>query len=174
MLLGKRHERCLEKISNYKCLRFYLHFCMQSCLSPRSVKPTVPFGECQMPSRTQQKQIPIPAAFQTPQRTPSVASLRASLGLTRKLFSRLTGYSERAIAEWEAGKEQSDSSRQRFTEIHRLHQALVEVLPSEQIGTWLLEPNDVLDRFKPLEVIERGEIDRIWRLLILLGEEQRQ
>jgi transcriptional regulator with XRE-family HTH domain len=118
-----------------------------------------------MVSRPQRKQISMATAFQTTQRTPSVASLRASLGLTRKLFSRLTGYSERAIAEWEAGKELSDSSRQRLTEIHRLRQALVEVLPAEQIGSWLLQPNDMLGGFKPLEVIERGEIDRVWLLI---------
>lgn len=106
-------------------------------------------------------------AFQAVARTPSVASLRSSLGLTRKLFSRLTGYSERAIAEWEAGKEQSDSSRQRLTEIHRLRQSLVEVIPAEQVGAWLLAPNDALEGFKPLEVIERGEIDRIWRMFYL-------
>ncbi len=107
------------------------------------------------------------AAFRPVSRVPTVAELRQSLSLTRKLFSRLTGYSERAIAEWETGKEQSDSSRQRLTEIQRLRAALVEVIPSEQIGMWLLEPNDALDGFKPLEIIERGEIDRIWRLLYL-------
>lgn len=104
-------------------------------------------------------------AFRAVSHSPSVANLRQSLGLTRKMFSRLTGCSERAIAEWESGKEQSDSSRQRLTEIHRLRQALVDVIPAEQVGTWLLAPNDALDGFKPLEIIERGEIDRIWRLL---------
>ncbi len=108
-------------------------------------------------------------AFKSISRAPSVASLRNSLGLTRKLFSRLTGYSERAIAEWESGKEQSDSSRQRLTEIQRLQQALAEVMPSEEIGTWLLWPNEALGGFKPLEVIERGEIDRIWKLLCRIG-----
>ncbi len=111
----------------------------------------------------------IPAAFKAVSHGPSVAGLRQSLGLTRKLFSRLTGYSERAIAEWESGKEQSDSSRQRLTEIHRLRSALAEVIPAEQIGMWLVEPNETLDGFKPLEVIERGEIDRIWRLLHVTG-----
>ncbi len=109
--------------------------------------------------------VPFQTAFKPASRAPNVAGLRQSLGLTRKLFSRLTGYSERAIAEWESGKEQSDSSRQRLTEIHRLRQALAEVIPQEHIGRWLLEPNEALGGFKPLEVIERGEIDRIWRLL---------
>lgn len=69
------------------------------------------------------------------------------------------------IAEWETGKEQSDSSRQRLTEIHRLYQALVEIIPEPQVGTWLISPNPALNGFKPLEVVERGEIDRIWRLI---------
>lgn len=128
-----------------------------------------------MGTRHQQKvSEPIPTAFKAVSHSPSVAMLRQSLGLTRKMFSRLTGYSERAIAEWESGKEQSDSSRQRLTEIHRLRQALVEVIPAEQVGVWLLEPNDALDGFKPLEVIERGEIDRIWRLVHVAGEAQNQ
>lgn len=110
--------------------------------------------------------------FRAVSHAPSVASLRQSLGLTRKMFSRLTGYSERAIAEWESGKEQSDSSRQRLTEIHRLREALVELIPEEQVGPWLLAPNDALEGFKPLEVIERGEIDRLWRMLCTLEDYQ--
>lgn len=121
-----------------------------------------------MESKAQRSNTQHLAAFRPVSRTPSVANLRQSLGLTRKLFSRLTGYSERAIAEWESGKEQSDSSRQRLTEIHRLQQALAEVIPPEEIGGWLLWPNEALGGFKPLEVIERGEIDRIWRLLYRL------
>ena len=122
-------------------------------------------GDRSVVSRSQQKLASFGAAFQAAPQTPSVASLRASLGLTRKLFSRLTGYSERAIAEWETGKEQSDSSQQRLTEIHRLRQALVDFIPPDNIGSWLLIPNESLGGFKPLEVIERGEIDRIWRLV---------
>lgn len=38
-------------------------------------------------------------------------------------------------------------------------------MAEDEIGKWLLGPNDALGGFKPLEVIERGEIDRIWRLL---------
>lgn len=121
-----------------------------------------------MGTRHQAKLVePLRTAFKAASQAPSVAALRQSLGLTRKMFSRLTGYSERAIAEWESGKEQSDSSRQRLTEIHRLRQALGEVMPADQVGIWLLEPNNALNGFKPLEVIERGEIDRIWRLLHL-------
>jgi DNA-binding transcriptional regulator YiaG len=139
---------------------------MQQCLSSCSDRPTVQLEGTALGTRHKQKvSEPIQTAFKAVTHSPSVVTLRQSLGLTRKTFSRLTGYSERAIAEWESGKEQSDSSRQRLTEIHRLRQSLLEVIPAEQVGIWLLEPNDALNGFKPLEVIERGEIDRIWKLL---------
>lgn len=94
-----------------------------------------------------------------------VADLRDELGLNRKLFSRLTGYSERAIADWESGKELSGASRQRMIEMQRLHEALARVMKSDFIGEWLQTPNDAFTGLKPIEVVERGEIDRIWRMV---------
>jgi hypothetical protein len=60
------------------------------------------------------------------------------------------------------------SSSARLTEIHRLQRALLAFMEEPLIGAWLLSPNEALDGFKPLEVIERGEIDRIWRMLYVL------
>lgn len=108
------------------------------------------------------------AAFQPGSRALPVRELRHALGLNRRLFSRLTGYSERAIADWEAGKVVSDSTRQRLTEIQRLQQALAHVMKGAFVGPWLQSPNPAFDGFKPIEIVERGEIDRIWRLIFLL------
>lgn len=94
-----------------------------------------------------------------------VCDLRKELGLNRKVFSRLTGYSERAIADWESGKELGDASRQRMIEMRRLRDALVRVIKQEFIGEWLQTPNDAFEGLKPLEVIERGEVDRLWRMV---------
>jgi hypothetical protein len=33
------------------------------------------------------------------------------------------------------------------------------------LAEWLSIPNSVFDGFKPLEIIERGESDRIWRMI---------
>src|SRR5712691_3479142 len=95
----------------------------------------------------------------------SARELRAQLGLNRRLFSRLTGYSERAVADWEAGKELSDSTRQRLTEIQRLQRALARVMKSEFVGAWLQAPNPAFEGLKPIEIVERGEIDRLWRMI---------
>jgi DNA-binding transcriptional regulator YiaG len=97
-----------------------------------------------------------------------VAKLRRDLGLTRKTFSRLTGYSERAIAGWESGKGVSESSRQRLAEVERLRKALSRIMRPTAIPGWLGAPNKAFAGLKPLEVIERGEIDRLWKMIFYL------
>src|SRR5262249_4829639 len=72
---------------------------------------------------------------------PLVGELRADLGVSRRLFARLTGYSERAIASWEAGRELSEASRQRMLETRRLEKALARAMKPSAVGRWLEEPN---------------------------------
>ena len=98
----------------------------------------------------------------------AIREIRSALGLSRRDFSRLTGFSERAIAGWEKGEKPSGQSRQRLHEIHEFQKALAGVMPPEYIGQWLLRPNSAFQGLKPLEVIERGEIHRIWRMIFYL------
>ncbi len=39
-------------------------------------------------------------------------------------------------------------------------------------GRWLKQPNADFDGSAPLQVVERGEMDRIWRMLYNLGSGQ--
>ena len=97
-----------------------------------------------------------------------IAALRAKLGLSRKTFARLTGFSERAIADWEKGKAISEPGLRRMREIERLQERLAEVVQAEATPAWLEAPNPAFDGLKPLEVIERGEIDRLWNMIFYL------
>jgi transcriptional regulator with XRE-family HTH domain len=99
---------------------------------------------------------------------PDAGSLRRAMGLSRRDFSRLTGFSERAIAGWESGERPSAQSRQRLLEIQQFQRALAEVMEPGSIGPWLRQPNAAFQGFKPLEVIERGEVYRIWRMIFYL------
>ncbi len=56
----------------------------------------------------------------------------------------------------------------RMREIERLQERLAEVVQAETIPTWLETPNPAFDGLKPLEVIERGEIDRLWNMIFYL------
>jgi transcriptional regulator with XRE-family HTH domain len=95
--------------------------------------------------------------------------VRAGFGLSREKFARLAGASVRALANWESDAlAPNESSRLRLVELSRLQRALSGVLREESIPTWLDTPNSGFDGLKPLEVIERGQIDRLWRMIFLL------
>jgi DNA-binding transcriptional regulator YiaG len=98
----------------------------------------------------------------------SVSMVRGRLGLSRKVFSRLAGFSERAIADWEGGKPVSEPGLRRIKELVRFRDRLSEVVAADAIPAWLDTPNDAIDGLKPLEVIERGEIDRLWNMIFYL------
>jgi DNA-binding transcriptional regulator YiaG len=104
----------------------------------------------------------------TPEAIPLVAEVRRKLGVTRKVLSRLTGFSERAIANWESGVLPDEPGLRRVREMERFQARLAEVVPSEDIPQWLETPNEAFEGLKPLEVIERGEIDRLWNMIFYL------
>lgn len=88
-----------------------------------------------------------------------------SYGVNQDTFTRLTGFSPRAVAHWAQGRKPSASTERRLAEISRLFDELEKFVASEDIGPWLKEPNPAFDGSTPLQVVERGEIDRVWRML---------
>lgn len=56
----------------------------------------------------------------------------------------------------------------RIRELERFQERLAEVVRSEFIPEWLETPNQAFEGLKPLEVIERGEIDRLWDMIFYL------
>jgi DNA-binding transcriptional regulator YiaG len=103
-----------------------------------------------------------------PKAAGAVADVRKKLGLSRKVFSRLTGFSERAIANWEGGGKPDEPGLRRIRETERFQSRLAEVVQADEIPHWLDTPSDAFDGLKPLEVIERGEIDRLWNMIYYL------
>jgi len=76
--------------------------------------------------------------------------------------------SERTLAKLERGQELNDSNKKHLSEIERLTEALEKVIDPDAVGRWLQQPNEALGGLKPLELVERGEIDRIWRMIFHL------
>lgn len=54
---------------------------------------------------------------------------------------------------------------QKDIELARLHSALVQILHVGSVDDWMETPNKSLDGFTPDDLIQRGEIDRIWRII---------
>ena len=98
-----------------------------------------------------------------------LARLRHEMGLNRADFARMVGLSERSVATWEGGADLKESSLRTIVEIGRLYARLHQLFASpEQLATWLKAPNKAFGGSQPLQVIERGEIDRIWRMIYFL------
>jgi hypothetical protein len=53
-------------------------------------------------------------------------------------------------------------------ELNRFRDRLAEIVAPEAIPTWFNTPNEAFNRLKPIEVIEQGEIDRLWDMIIYL------
>jgi hypothetical protein len=87
--------------------------------------------------------------------------------------TRLTGFSLRAVTNWNQGSKPSASTSRRLNEMKRLFSALERLVSPDAIGEWLKEPNPAFDGSTPLQVIERGESDRIWRMVYELESGER-
>jgi DNA-binding transcriptional regulator YiaG len=98
-----------------------------------------------------------------------VADVRKRFGVSQSELARLTGHSLRSIVSWESGAAPNKAAVQRLRELKRFQQALACIVRPRAIPRWLNTPNDAFGGLKPLEVIERGEIDRLWRMIIDLG-----
>jgi DNA-binding transcriptional regulator YiaG len=98
-----------------------------------------------------------------------VAALRLLLAMPRIKFARLLGRTERAIMDWESGKAGPQGlSRQRLHELERLTEALRGLFKADALGEWFDTPNPAFSGLKPIEVIERGESDRLWQMIFEL------
>jgi hypothetical protein len=53
-------------------------------------------------------------------------------------------------------------------ECRRFFDALADLMETDYVGEWIKTPNEAFDGSTPLQVIERGEIDRIWRMIYRL------
>jgi DNA-binding transcriptional regulator YiaG len=101
--------------------------------------------------------------------TQSYAKMREDFGLTRKILGRMTGLSERTLATWEAGRQVGEPALRSLKGVDRLLRALAEVVHRDVIASWLEKPNEQFSNLKPVEVMERGEADRLWRMIYFLG-----
>ncbi len=99
----------------------------------------------------------------------TVAEVRAKMGLSQLEYSRVAGYSLRSIAGWEGGKPLSESARQKLVETERLRVALSGLMPAFELGEWMRTPNPAFEGQSPIQVIENGEADRIWRMIFQIN-----
>jgi transcriptional regulator with XRE-family HTH domain len=94
--------------------------------------------------------------------------LRSLLKMTRSVFGRLVNVSERTIAEVESGKDVAKKLVRPYNEVYRLWESLSELIDPQFLGDWLQTPNQSFGDLKPIEVIERGNINLLWGMVFRL------
>jgi DNA-binding transcriptional regulator YiaG len=97
----------------------------------------------------------------------TLRQLRDDLGLGQAELGRLLGFSTRWVAAQEAAGAEIPAER-RTAEVERLYRALSRVVKPESIKGWFIRPNSAFDGLKPLEVVERGQTDRLWQMIFFL------
>ncbi len=97
---------------------------------------------------------------------------RTRFKMPQPIVVRLTGFSPRSVAKWSEGAQPSPKQEKALVEMDRLLDGLARVMKPEQVGRFLKSPNPAFDGSTPLQIVERGEIDRIWRMLFDLESGQ--
>lgn len=96
----------------------------------------------------------------------SVRSLRDAFGLRQKQMARLLGVSERTLSQLETeARQPRPETKRRLNEVGRLYDALAEIVDVGDLPGWMETPNDAFDGSTPIQVVERGEIDRLWQMV---------
>jgi len=88
--------------------------------------------------------------------------------MAREPFGRLVNVSVRTIAAVESNQKKVAKLQRNYVEVDRLCGALDEVVDPASLGDSFDTPNDAFGGLKPVEVIERGEIDRLWEMFYRL------
>ncbi len=97
---------------------------------------------------------------------------RNTFNMAQPLVVRMTGFSPRSVAKWSQGVAPSPKQEKALVEMDRLLDGLARVMEPAQVGRWLKSPSPAFDGSTPLQIVERGEMDRIWRMLFDLESGQ--
>lgn len=137
--------------------------------APTAMKPAVKHAKPAPASKPQQFATARRAVQNRSTSKPSpVFALRRVLGLNQPEFARLFPVSLRTLVTMESGARMTEPQVRRLNELTRLTNALAGVIRKESLGRWLKEPNSAFSGLKAVEVIERGEVDRIWSMIYFL------
>lgn len=91
--------------------------------------------------------------------------MRQRYQLSQGLLARLLDVSLRTVSAAESRPAAPAQLRRNIAQLARLCQALADAMDAAYIGRWLDEPNEMLAGLKPVEAIERGQLDLVWQVV---------
>ena len=94
-----------------------------------------------------------------------VRDVRKCYSISQALLARLLDVSLRTVSGLESGSVDPAPTRRGLAQTARLCAALADVMNAPSVGAWLNEPNEMVGGLKPVEAIERGQIDLVWQVV---------
>ena len=106
-----------------------------------------------------------------------LSALRKDFSLSAQDAARLGGVSVRSWAALEAVDNKrvlnaeaqtphgSPSMMRKLAEMQALLHGLGALMPALSVGAWLQQPNEYFQGLSPLEIVERGQMHRLWELI---------
>jgi uncharacterized protein (DUF2384 family) len=147
-----------------------MQYCMQDCDMKVRRKTSAPKRGRFLKKAGRAKKMAVARASANGSGNSEVRRLSRVYHLSNEALSRVTGASPRTVSYWNAGTPPQRSSAQKIREVARLFDALADIIDKKVIGRWLQRPNRQFDGSTPLQVMERAETDRLWRMIWRLRE----
>ena len=98
----------------------------------------------------------------TPNTQDRVLATLRSIGLSESDIARATGANVRTVRRWSSGEAQPQPEyAERLDDLRTVVAELGTALPPEAITAWLRGRNLAIDRTRPLDLLSRGEFDRV-------------
>lgn len=97
--------------------------------------------------------------------TEPLSSLAKEAGMNYDMLAKALSVSRRSISGWLSGREPERINRVRINEFGRLVADLRTIIRPEKLKSWWNQPIASFGGSTPLQVLERGETDRIWRMI---------
>jgi hypothetical protein len=94
-----------------------------------------------------------------------LSRLAKEAGMNYDMLAKALSVSRRSIGGWLSGREPERINRVRINEFGRLAAELHTIIKPEKLKTWWNQPVAKFGGSTPLQVLERGETDRIWRMI---------
>ena len=95
-----------------------------------------------------------------------IGAAKSGFGLTSDELARVIGFPATFVDAWSRGRQpMSASAGPKLVDAGRLAAALRQIMPPELVGNWMRTPNPSFENQTPLQVVERGRADRLWRMI---------
>jgi transcriptional regulator with XRE-family HTH domain len=99
-----------------------------------------------------------------------LGQIREEAGLSTHDVARILGTTSRTVFRWASGRTPRGESRERLLELAAVVDLLSRVMRPESASAWLFDPNPLLDMERPVDLIGRGDYQRVCAAIAAIAE----